>query len=87
MTTGEASLAAGRTSAVSEQPNSNLTVNGEVQDEFIFALKELGGSGGSQALREQLGWADEKYEAVKNALLHAGKISTGRGRGGSVAIA
>lgn len=83
----ESSNASGATNAVSAEPDSDLTVNAEVQDEFISALKELGGSSGNQALRERLDWADKRYEAVKNTLLGAGKISTGRGRGGSVAIA
>ncbi|NOG71279.1 site-specific DNA-methyltransferase [Roseicella sp. DB1501] len=57
------------------------------QDRFLAALRERGGSAGNGALREALGWADSTYDRVKQALLDAGAILPGRGRGGSVRLA
>lgn len=56
------------------------------KDRFIAALKELGGSAGNSRLREVLGWDEVSYEAIKRALIDAGVVAAGRGRGGSVAI-
>ena len=56
------------------------------QDRFLAALRERGGSAGNGALREALGWADSTYDRVKQALLEAGRILPGRGRGGSVRL-
>ncbi len=42
---------------------------------------------GNMALRNAPGWSEEKYARIKAELLYEGKIITGRGRGGSVAIA
>lgn len=39
---------------------------------------------GNIALREQLGWSAEEYLEVRKPLLEAGRILTGKGRGGSV---
>jgi type I restriction enzyme M protein len=47
----------------------------------------LGGSKGNQTLREELGWDEATYDAVKNDLVVSGRLIPGRGRGGSVAIA
>jgi len=38
------------------------------------------------ALREALGWDETTYDSVKQALIEAGTIIPGRGRGGSVSI-
>lgn len=57
------------------------------QDRFLAALRERGGSAGNGALREALGWADTTYDRVKQALLDAGRVLPGRGRGGSVRLA
>jgi hypothetical protein len=54
---------------------------------FLAALRNLGGSAGNAKLRETLGWSEEPYEAVKQALLGEGAIALGRGRGGSVVLA
>ena len=51
------------------------------------ALRELGGSAGNGRLRETLGWDEATYEGVRLALIDAGQIKPGRGRGGSVALA
>ena len=57
------------------------------RDNFLSILGGLGGSAGNGKLRETLGWNEETYEAVKQALLVDGAIALGRGRGGSVALA
>jgi type I restriction enzyme M protein len=43
-----------------------------------------GTSIGNQTLREALGWKERRYDAVRDALIEAGKLEKGRGRGGSV---
>ncbi|MDX3908213.1 MAG: class I SAM-dependent DNA methyltransferase [Sphingobium sp.] len=57
------------------------------KDRFLEVLAELGGSAGNVRLRETLQWDEDAYAAVKNALIEAGVILTGRGRGGSVLLA
>jgi hypothetical protein len=39
---------------------------------------------GNQKLRELLAWDEERYQAARQPLIDAGKLTTGRGRGGSV---
>jgi type I restriction enzyme M protein len=56
------------------------------QSVFVDALTRLGGSAGNQKLQETLGWAADRYDAVKERLLQDGKIESGRGRGGSVKL-
>lgn len=58
-----------------------------MQQEFLNALRELGGSAGNGRLRETLGWDEATYDGVRLALIDAGHIKPGRGRGGSVALA
>lgn len=58
-----------------------------MQQEFLNALRELGGSAGNGRLRETLGWDEATYDGVRLALIDAGQIKPGRGRGGSVALA
>jgi type I restriction enzyme M protein len=57
------------------------------QEELLGALEALGGSAGNGRLRELLTWEEALYEAVKASLLAAGRLRTGRGRGGSVSLA
>jgi adenine-specific DNA-methyltransferase len=60
----------------------------EVQQErFLAVLRERGGSAGNGAMRDALGWAETTYDRVKDALLEAGLIERGQGRGGSVRLA
>jgi type I restriction enzyme M protein len=74
-----------------DQDTTDTTAALEPQDErqqdFIGALKALGGSAGNGKLRDLLGWEEAEYETVKAALLSAGTLVTGRGRGGSVSLA
>jgi len=58
----------------------------ERHQEFVGALQALGGSAGNGKLRDLLGWEETEYEEVKTALLAAGTVVTGRGRGGSVSL-
>ncbi|MCS5692116.1 type I restriction-modification system subunit M [Cyanobium sp. FGCU-6] len=64
----------------------NQDPSAEQIEEFQGALQALGGSAGNGRLRELLGWDEATYEAVKTALLTAGTVVAGRGRGGSVSL-
>ncbi|MEN9359802.1 MAG: hypothetical protein RL095_1337 [Verrucomicrobiota bacterium] len=55
-------------------------------DLFLATLTQLGGTAGNGKLQSSLGWDEAQYEAIKSELLSAGKIVTGRGRGGSVIL-
>lgn len=57
------------------------------KEKFLATLTELGGSAGNGKLREACGWVEDTYLAVKELLLEEAAIVTGRGRGGSVALA
>lgn len=57
-----------------------------MHEEFLNALRELGGKATNKALREKLGWELGKYLGTKNDLLNAQEIRLQRGRGGTVAI-
>jgi type I restriction enzyme M protein len=57
-----------------------------LRERFIGVLQELGGSAGNARLRDTLGWQEETYWAVQATLIEDGTITTGRGRGGSVAL-
>ena len=51
----------------------------------LFDLTPADGSSmGNQKLRERLGWDEARYLAARQPLLDAGKLTTGKGRGGSV---
>lgn len=54
--------------------------------EYLAVLRSLDGKSGNQALREALGWPEQRYEIVKSHLIDQGVIIPGRGRGGSVAL-
>lgn len=58
-----------------------------LHDTFIQALNDLGGSAGNIRLREALKWSEAAYDDVRDELLAAGRITKGRGRGGSVSLA
>jgi len=70
-----------------ESPQSDAGSNDDLHVEFLGALEALGGSAGNGRLRETLEWNEARYEAVKDDLLSRRLIVTGRGRGGSVALA
>ena len=56
------------------------------QDLFLAKLESLGGSAGNGKLQAALGWDEAQYEAMKTQLLAAGKVESGRGRGGSLKL-
>jgi hypothetical protein len=56
-------------------------------DRFISSLRESGEKCGNTSLQAMLGWDVETYNAVKDSLFQAGRITKGQGRGGSVSIA
>ncbi len=70
-----------------ENPLSDAGSNEDLADELLGALTALGGSAGNGRLRETLEWDEASYEAVKADLLSRRLIVSGRGRGGSVALA
>ncbi len=70
-----------------ENPLSDVGSNDDLADELLGALTALGGSAGNGRLRETLEWDEASYEAVKADLLSRRLIVSGRGRGGSVALA
>jgi type I restriction enzyme M protein len=70
-----------------ENPLSDAGSNEDLADELLGALTALGGSAGNGRLRETLEWDEASYEAVKADLLSRQLIVSGRGRGGSVALA
>lgn len=53
---------------------------------FLSTLESLGGSKGNLSLRQVLGWDESTYDAVKINLVAAGRLITGRGKGGSVSL-
>lgn len=61
--------------------------NQRQKDRLVKALNGLGGSAGNVRLRDALGWKEDTYTDVKNALIRDGIAIPGRGRGGSVALA
>jgi hypothetical protein len=58
----------------------------ELIDAFIGKLKEEGGQLGNGKLRSILGWSEEDYGWVRDAMIERGAIRIGRGRGGSVQL-
>jgi type I restriction enzyme M protein len=70
-----------------ENPLSDASSNEDLADELLGALTALGGSAGNGRLRETLEWDEAVYEAVRADLLSRRLIVSGRGRGGSVALA
>ena len=63
-----------------------VVVTPELCDSLLSALSALGGSKGNQTLRQELGWDDPTYRAVKGKLIASGKLIPGPGRGGSVSL-
>ncbi len=53
---------------------------------LMVALSDLGGKSGNLSLRDNLGWDEAKYTAVKDRLIAENRIVPGKGRGGSVAL-
>lgn len=68
-------------------PSANPTsITDQDCESFMAALSGLGGKSGNQSLRENLGWNEVKYIAVKDQLISQNRIVPGKGRGGSIAL-
>ena len=63
-----------------------VIVTHELCESLLSALAALGGSKGNQTLRQELGWDDPTYSAVRRNLIASGKLVPGRGRGGSISL-
>jgi hypothetical protein len=64
----------------------SVAVTDELRQSLLDTLANLGGSKGNIALREELGWEEGIYNAVKDDLVAARKLMPGKGRGGSVSL-
>ncbi len=69
-----------------EGPPGVAQVSAEQSDQLLTRLQELGGRSGNLGLREALGWDEPTYNGIKNNLIASGRLVSGRGRGGSVAL-
>ena len=63
-----------------------VPVTEELRQALLSALAAFGGSKGNQTLRQELGWEEDTYGAVRQELVDSGKLIPGRGRGGSVSL-
>jgi hypothetical protein len=82
--TAEAEIASAHTAT--ETATAVPLVTEEQREQLLSRLRELGGKAGNLSLREALGWNDATYNAVKDDLVSAGRLISGKGRGGSVAL-
>lgn len=57
-----------------------------MEEQFLEALRALGGAAGNGRLMEALGWNQARYEETKAQLIQRGVVRAGRGRGGSVVL-
>ena len=55
-------------------------------DVFLRTLRGLGGFSGNLSLRRELGWEEERYHAVRRALIAREVIFPRPGRGGAVGM-
>ena len=58
-----------------------------LRERFIQALRDAGGSAGNGRLLTELGWQEDTYQSVREALIEEGAVVVGRGRGGSLKLA
>lgn len=56
------------------------------KQQFIERLRAAGRNSGNIKLCRELGWSEEIYESVKEALVQEGRVVIGGGRGGSVKL-
>jgi energy-coupling factor transporter ATP-binding protein EcfA2 len=82
--TAETEIASAHTAT--ETTTAVPQVTEEQREQLLSRLRELGGKAGNLSLREALGWSDTTYNAVKDELVSAGRLISGKGRGGSVAL-
>jgi hypothetical protein len=65
---------------------ADVTVTDELRQQFITALMSSAGRSTNKKLRDELGWDDMQYEAVRNDLVTIGRVTKTRGPGGGVRI-
>lgn len=65
---------------------AQICVTEPLRQALLDRLIALGGQKGNQTLRQELGWDESTYLAVKEDLVAAGRLRPGKGRGGSVAL-
>lgn len=58
----------------------------DLKNALLELLRQRGGRMGNQMAQQLLGCSDEVYQTTKTALLDAGLIAKGRGKGGSIFI-
>ena len=61
-------------------------IGSEQRQQLISCLRDLGGRAGNLTLRQNLGWDEATYNAVKEEMIASGALLPGRGRGGAVAL-
>ena len=49
-------------------------VRGALSERFLSVLEGLGGGAGNQRLRDQLGWQEDTYRAVRTYLVEQGNL-------------
>lgn len=54
------------------------------QRELLYGVPDDGATIGNMRLRKKLGWSNDRYFSVRDALVDAGVLELGRGQGGSV---
>lgn len=71
----------------SSDSGGSVAVTDGQRQKLLGTLSNLGGAKGNQTLREELGWDEATYGAVKQDLVASGRLVPGKGRGGSVSLA
>ena len=69
--------------SVSNTPEQEIA---QLKEGLILQLRKVGGYAGNMSLMRDLTWPPEKYWPIRNKLLDEGRISRGRGRGGSITL-
>lgn len=62
-------------------------LDGEYVNRLLSALPSDGSTVGNGRLRDELDLDFDSYQELKEALLGAGYVTSGRGRGGTLALA
>jgi DNA repair exonuclease SbcCD ATPase subunit len=68
------------------EPSEPIIVSDEDCQRFLQMLASAEGSSGNMALRRELGWELDRYDAVRMHLHEQGVIIFGKGRGGTVKL-
>jgi hypothetical protein len=77
----------GTSSALADDEGHDDAVDPADLQSFVFTLAARPDrKSGNKTLREVLGWSETRYDTTKAALVAAGRIKLGQGRGGSVTL-